>query len=858
MNEAETVHKKILPYVQRRQYKIEDLDFETKVRFPDRYALGYADIVVKAGFPSPPFLIEGKRSGRVLNEKDRDQALAYGKKLGCFFVVVTNGTDIRCYNVNTGKPMTWNGKPLEKIPTKAQLGQIVRDFKADRDLTNFTIRTDNSLPYRPGLPLKQLNALFARCHNAIRKMEKSEDDAFPLFSVVLFLKLLEEKADAAWTVAAAQGSTPEFELPYDYRFYELAGDSADRVLDLVNGILKRLHKEDSHTYAGILPQELTVRNPETVKYILTTLSKVSLQDSGTDVKGAAFEYFVRATLRGKKLGQYFTPRQLIAVMSATVGADKIIEALRQGDKIKVLDPACGTGGFLVYLLQDSLHQASELHKRRKMQVKQYDRLVEQLKNEVFFGSDANPGVARAARMNLLVSADGHNNIVEEDSLPVSAKNWSFDNPDVDLILTNPPFGTSEAQSLPSKDKARYPVSTTKGQLLFVQKMVLSAVPGSGEVCTVIDEGMLNAASAAKVRLWLFQTCRVRAVVRLPDEAFKPNKINVRASYIYLERRAHDDDDLEDDYDVTLCEIDSLGYRGDGELIRGFEFERQLEDIADRMLDTSTPERSGYHWRAWNVRAQDILSDSTCRLDIKYWEPSTRARIQALVDAGAPTLGDINLAEHPIRRGISPDESAYVDERDGYALVIKAGSNVSKFGEIVIPDGADYVEQNVYEELSGAHVRDGDVLLSSTGDGTIGKCAVYRGDKPALADGHVTIIRPHTLHIWPEYLADYIRAGFGQEQAYRLFTGSTGLVELTPDHARNIVVDLLGSVEEQKQASDNLRRAEGEYRQAAGEANAFLENARMQFMALGTAGGLTKDRHDVTAETAEMVEEGITA
>src|SRR5690349_15568677 len=258
INETETVIRKILPYLERREYDIQkDLDFETAVNSTDRYSKGYADIIIRCGQPVPLFVIEAKRSGRVLSDKDKEQALEYGAALGCLFVVVTNGTDIRCFNVANGKPVAWNGKLIEKIPTRTQAFKVVSLLKANKDLTDIPLRDDKSLPYRPGLPFKQLNALFYRCHSAIREMEKNEDEAFSDFSKMLFLKLLEEKADVAWAASSGTKSPPLFELPYSTRFHELAKYSeneSDKVLAIVKDMIEKIREQE--TYKGVLPANL--------------------------------------------------------------------------------------------------------------------------------------------------------------------------------------------------------------------------------------------------------------------------------------------------------------------------------------------------------------------------------------------------------------------------------------------------------------------------------------------------------------------------------------------------------------------------------------------------------------------------
>ena len=100
--------------------------------------------------------------------------------------------------------------------------------------------------------------------------------------------------------------------------------------------------------------------------------------------------------------------------------------------------------------------------------------------------------------------------------------------------------------------------------------------------------------------------------------------------------------------------------------------------------------------------------------------------------------------------------------------------------------------------------------------------------PAIADGHVTILRVNPKVVYPEYLADYLRAGFGADQIRRLHTGSTGLIELTPGHVDAIVVDLLSGIREQKRMSKRLRASELAHRRLLNEAEDKLSAARSVF------------------------------
>jgi len=214
------------------------------------------------------------------------------------------------------------------------------------------------------------------------------------------------------------------------------------------------------------------------------------------------------------------------------------------------------------------------------------------------------------------------------------------------------------------------------------------------------------------------------------------------------------------------------------------------------------------------------------MDYKYWLPSVRSQMQKLRKAGAMTIGELNQIK-PTARGYSPKVEQYVDETDGYALVVKAGTNISPYGKLIIED-ADYIEKFVYDEVPHkAKVQVGDVLLSSTGTGTLGKACVYDHDRPAIADGHVTIIRCDPKQVDPCYLADYLRCGFGQDQIQRLYTGSTGLIELPPSLVDEIVVEV-PQIQQQCEMSAKLRAAELAFHVQQAEAGAALESARSAF------------------------------
>ncbi|QXJ48143.1 N-6 DNA methylase [Bacillus altitudinis] len=842
MSETETVIKRIIPYLQRRGYDVEtDLRFEDPVEIDTENRKGFIDILVTCGKRNPYFVIEAKRDGTKLQAKHRKQAIEYGESKKCLFVALTNGQTFEMINVNSKKPIKLNGTAFNRLPSKEELTKIViPSLKKNPKEENIYIPNDKSIPFRPGIPLTKLNRLIQQCHNTIRKIEKNEEYAFSDFSKILFLKLLEEKWDA-------EGVNP----PYTYLFHELAQTPKDRADQVQVAIRSMISTITNNTrYGEVLADPIRLRKDLTYLSIVKAVSSISWSDCNLDSKGAAFEYFVRASLKGKKLGQYFTPRPLVKLMLRLGRYNQILSSLKAGVDFKVLDPACGTGGFLVYAMNLCFEDLNDEFKKNLIHKNVYEKVTKKLREETFYGIDAHEGVASTAKMNMIIAGDGHNNIRNEDTLKLNKLIPDYYQVDMgtnqqilntsgkaQLILSNPPFGTSEGESLTPEEKKRYPLPSTKGQSLFIQKMISSVDSGS-RIVTVIDEGVLNTASYAALREHILKECRIEYVISVPDETFKPNKINVKTSVLVLKKRDENDVDefLEDEYPILFLKINSLGYDGSGEEIRGFDLEKIITEIETlNPYNFAEDERlSGYNWEGNIVYSNNIKDDRTRRIDYKFWNIATREKLNKVkATKGWKTLKEINVV--PTQRGSSPSASEYVSKEEGHALVIKAGSNISKLGKLII-DG-DYVEEPVYREYVDKEkmvVLDGDILLASTGDGTLGKCCVYRNydeskeSRPAIPDGHVTVIRVDQQKIYPEFLCDYLRKGFGSEQIYRLFTGATGLIELQPDDVNEVIVPGFPSLKEQKKLSGDLRAIEEQTQITIESAMTKLGNGEQAF------------------------------
>lgn len=248
---------------------------------------------------------------------------------------------------------------------------------------------------------------------------------------------------------------------------------------------------DKYNHSGdVFQKELLIKTPETLKKIVKKLSCLILLDVDSDIKGDAFEYFLKNSISvGNDLGEYFTPRHVVKLVVDLVDP-------RYGETI--YDPACGTGGFLIQAFRHIKNKVRETPKRLKT-----------LKEETIYGRELT-GTAKIAKMNMIIIGDGHTNIEQMDSLkePVKKK--------YNVVLTNYPFSQTTDYS------SYYGLKTESANPVFL-KHVIDALKKDGRAGVIVPEGMLfdESQQYAKVRRILLESCDVEAVINLNSYVFRP-------------------------------------------------------------------------------------------------------------------------------------------------------------------------------------------------------------------------------------------------------------------------------------------------------------------------------------------------
>jgi type I restriction enzyme M protein len=420
--------------------------------------------------------------------------------------------------------------------------------------------------------ISEINAHFSWCHQYIhRKDSLSQSAAFLEFVKLVFLKLLSDRRYHEIRKLAPAKVIAEAEIPFTITWIEQReGDHHNPLSDVqFKNLLSEMEREiqDGKRKRIFNASDSIALSAETIKGVVKRLQYIDLIGIDADLNGRLFETFLNATMRGKDLGQFFTPRSIVKL--ATAIADPVVERDRQD---VVFDACCGSGGFLIEALA---YMWSKADQNPSLSAKEKEALKKRIANNSIYGDDISrdPPLARIARMNMYLHGDGGSRIFEADildknlssvaeveSLEVSRAKEELrailSDPEAgfaDVVLTNPPFAKEYHRKDP-RDRAileKYTLAAEAGtkrwrpsvrsSVLFLERYLDILKPG-GRMIAIIDESILGSRKYADVRDWLREKFLIRAVISLPGDAFQRSLARVKTSIIYLVRKASEDDE----------------------------------------------------------------------------------------------------------------------------------------------------------------------------------------------------------------------------------------------------------------------------------------------------------------------------
>lgn len=306
--------------------------------------------------------------------------------------------------------------------------------------------------------------------------------------------------------------------------------------------IKKLYSLAKDQWKGVfMPGEEILLGDRALAFCVSALQKTYLLRSDADILGAAFEVMINPTMKGDK-GQYFTPRHVI---------DLAISVLDPLETETIFDPACGSGGFLVSAMD---HVFTRIRGERDDESEILENQKDYASNNVY-GMDFDPVIAKVAKAYMLIWGDGRSNICVGDGL--NETNWSDETRSkfqvvhdgkrlprqFNIIATNPPFaGDISAEDTLQNYRLAYKSASGKTKrinkvsrdILFIERCLKALAP-TGRMAIVLPRGILKNYTDERVRRFILEQAKVRAVVSLSGEMFKPFT-NTKTCLLFLEKR----------------------------------------------------------------------------------------------------------------------------------------------------------------------------------------------------------------------------------------------------------------------------------------------------------------------------------
>ena len=435
-------------------------------------------ILYPSNSSTPLAVIEAKRQGRNIHEALR-QGAEYATRLDAPIVFATDGVFTKTIHAKVGKPLMLNGEELD---------ELIREALA----VKYIVTNEVSTLGRHGMSLFESQKNTCRTRNGgqtdLNTARRTKNPAYatksranqPVIGGVQVLSEIEDGKEEC-------GEQSAIDPAYRWNFFrnKKGPELLSYISDTVLKWFSQEYRDDN------LFQPLQIKHPDNLRQIIDLLDSLQLTDINADIKGDAFEYFIRSysASNPSDLGEIFTPRHVVKTM---------VRLLKPEIGEKICDPFCATGGMLIaafkYLMGTMPRNSGNL---------------DTLRTRTIYGAELTK-TSSIAKMNMILAGDGHNNIHRRDSLahPVDSK--------YDIVITNMPFAQK------TRYGERYAVPSRNGDVVCPQHCFRALVDG-GRMALIAPEGFLSNTTKAfeDVRHFLLDRATLKSIVSLPRGAFEP-------------------------------------------------------------------------------------------------------------------------------------------------------------------------------------------------------------------------------------------------------------------------------------------------------------------------------------------------
>lgn len=436
----------------------------------------------------------------------------------------------------------------KELPAIPRQGQRVEDI-------GLYLRRDLRRP-------SNLKAVFRdlRNHLAGNTTGMTRDEAFAQEIInLLFCKIYDE-------INTAPDEIVTFRSGLD----EPAASVKARIVDLFDNKVKREYEDVFADKDSISLDE------DSLVYIVGELQNYSITEAERDAVGDAFEVFIGPALRGSE-GQFFTPRNVVKMM---------IDILDPHPGEMLIDPSCGSGGFLIMALEHVWEQVEVEAQQKNWNEVQKDRRKRDVATRFFRGLDKDSFLAKVTKAYMAIIGDGRGGVFCENSL-LPTEEWSHATQDkikmgsFDVILTNPPFGAKipirgttvlsqyDLGHKWTRDKTSGVMQKSNTlhddqppQILFLERCLQLLKPG-GRMGIVLPESIFGMPTYNYVVTYLRQKTKIFAIVAMPEDLFKTSGkggTHAKVCAVFVENTPVAPGE---DYDIFMAEAKWCGHDSRG-------------------------------------------------------------------------------------------------------------------------------------------------------------------------------------------------------------------------------------------------------------------------------------------------------
>lgn len=657
----------------------------------------FADIVVyRDSSRTEPFIVgevkgKGKRDGI-----DGEQGAGYARNLGAFYHFWSNKIETKY----------WKNP---KFPHKSESIGNIPQWIGSKPIKKKIAKTEFLPPFKDEVELREV---IKSCHDLIYENQGHDPaKAFDELTKLLFLKLYDER-----------------EVPNYYEFVVLSTDTPEEVASNIRELFSNAVKSSKYRdvfyskFNKSLDTSLAL-DDFTIYNVIQKLQGYSLVNTteniqGADIKGTVFEEMVGGTFRGE-LAQFFTPREIV---------DFMVKIINPSKDDRILDPACGSGGFLIMTLRHIKERVKE--EQPNLSVAERNTQIKYFAEHNVFGCDINERMAIIAKMNMIMHGDGHagiyntHGLLTDKGIP-SVISENLQEGTINLIFSNPPFAGRIKDvdilnkfELGKNEKGK--TASVSKEVLFVEKIIKWLTIG-GRAGLVLPAGCFNNKTMEQLRNYIRTHCKITALIGLPHLSFQVSGANNEGSLLFIEKV----EEVPEDYNIFIDWAGEVGFATTGKK----KSENDLDDILKR---------------AKSPKGENVIKYSELeeRIDPWYYHPryiELEKSLEQSVFPLRPLTDLIALSEDYVDKKDNLDEIVtYVETNDVNLISGEIHSN-TQIPKKKLPNRAKYV------------LKENDILLPNARDCIRGVAKASKEHEGHISTNRFFVVRNNKEIVDLKYL-----------------------------------------------------------------------------------------------------------